>query len=931
MAEFVEKRIQETIPEVEEMERIGLLSKEEVKKLIEKRREHLYRLARRSRNKRDYISFAKYEQKLIELIKIRRKQMGIDEKARKIDLPISLRVMKHLRFLTRFWPSHLDTWALRISFASFIGWKEEISTAFLEQVRYHGNNESVWVMWAKWEVEDRGNFDRARTILLSKASLYHPKSLVISRELFRLELLYIESLKIKAKIDNIAGLEEITIKNRNKVLNCAVAKAVYKNIIATLPDPEVYVQLYQVASKFTFAHTLRDEIFRDLCTNFPDAYCVWKVKAQRLVTGIQQEDMEDIKQEVNSEPNVDDFEMKSESVPKSPVVLNPMQMLEGIISTFDKALSVSGPLFVNIYVRELLPLLCQCWSVESMAKMVLSKIHHICQNNISVLTPLNFYVWLQVSREQDAPGNQLCDILDTALEQHPDMPLLRLERVKLITKLSKSDGATLKEFQKLGAELDGKIGLAAWQEILKQVENKNVLLKVLKQAADHEDLTVSIGMKSQYMKHVFLNKGIKETRNIYKKYSCRPPLSTRFHAQMVELELTQSKVEVEEVRKIFKNATQQHGTKHPGLWLAYIQFEKQYGDPCKAGALFTRAETELEAAQAQLFRQLNLIIRDIQSKKSAASQYTEDDADGTMVIEVIDNEDLESEGLEWVGKGLVSLFAEEPILPYTANQARISFFSSLATMDKHIAKSIHKDSPKSEDGSEWEEVLKTLLNHHVPLSIHQLKNNQLKQAKKHQQQKFPIMKTKQGYKPSDCLDPETDQQPRMSKFGHESQVDEVAKALESSAVLKPEFMQKTMVEPAISKKKAKELRRSERAKTKGPGWFNMKAPELTEEVKRDLEVLQMRSVLDPRRHFKTSDMKVLPKYFQIGTVMDSPLDFYSSRVPKKKRKRTLAEEILHDEEALRYQKRKYTEIVATKEKMKMNKAARKYAKKGSKK
>lgn len=58
----------------------------------------------------------------------------------------------------------------------------QISTAFKEQVRYHGNDESVWLMWAKWEVEDRGNFDRARTILLSKASLYHPKSLVISRE-----------------------------------------------------------------------------------------------------------------------------------------------------------------------------------------------------------------------------------------------------------------------------------------------------------------------------------------------------------------------------------------------------------------------------------------------------------------------------------------------------------------------------------------------------------------------------------------------------------------------------------------------------------------------------------------------------------------------------------------------------------------------------
>ena len=46
-------------------------------------------------------------------------------------------------------------------------------------------------------------------------------------------------------------------------------------------------------------------------------------------------------------------------------------------------------------------------------------------------------------------------------------------------------------------------------------------------------------------------------------------------------------------------------------------------------------------------------------------------------------------------------------------------------------------------------------------------------------------------------------------------------------------------------------------------------------------------------------LQVLPKYFQLAEVVDSPIDFYSSRVPKKHRKRTMAEEIMHDEEALR--------------------------------
>lgn len=47
-------------------------------------------------------------------------------------------------------------------------------------------------------------------------------------------------------------------------------------------------------------------------------------------------------------------------------------------------------------------------------------------------------------------------------------------------------------------------------------------------------------------------------------------------------------------------------------------------------------------------------------------------------------------------------------------------------------------------------------------------------------------------------------------------------------------------------------------------------------------------------------LQVLPKHFHLGRIVDSPVDFYASRIPKKQRKRTLAEEILNSEESLRY-------------------------------
>ena len=50
----------------------------------------------------------------------------------------------------------------------------------------------------------------------------------------------------------------------------------------------------------------------------------------------------------------------------------------------------------------------------------------------------------------------------------------------------------------------------------------------------------------------------------------------------------------------------------------------------------------------------------------------------------------------------------------------------------------------------------------------------------------------------------------------------------------------------------------------GDQWFNLPATEVTEEIKNDLEVLQMRGALDPKRFYKKNSNKELPKYFQVG-------------------------------------------------------------------
>ncbi|EEQ85864.1 hypothetical protein RJZ56_007096 [Blastomyces dermatitidis] len=101
--------------------------------------------------------------------------------------------------------------------------------------------------------------------------------------------------------------------------------------------------------------------------------------------------------------------------------------------------------------------------------------------------------------------------------------------------------------------------------------------------------------------------------------------------------------------------------------------------------------------------------------------------------------------------------------------------------------------------------------------------------------------------------------------------------------------------------------------TAGSDWFNLPKTNLTPELKRDLQLLRMRPVLDPHRHYKKDNSKAkVPEYSQVGTIIEGPTEFFSARIPKKLRKRTFVEEAMATEKESGRFRRKYEEIQAAK-------------------
>ncbi|XP_025406572.1 deoxynucleotidyltransferase terminal-interacting protein 2-like isoform X2 [Sipha flava] len=122
-----------------------------------------------------------------------------------------------------------------------------------------------------------------------------------------------------------------------------------------------------------------------------------------------------------------------------------------------------------------------------------------------------------------------------------------------------------------------------------------------------------------------------------------------------------------------------------------------------------------------------------------------------------------------------------------------------------------------------------------------------------------------------------------------------ADALLSQCVLKPGFQKNYKV--PVNDKSSKIIKRDKKrqeAKTKGKNWFDLPATKLTDSVRHDLDLIRMRSALDTKRFYKKNETEAYPKYFQIGTVVDSPYEGKTGRLINKERKRTMVDELLAD-------------------------------------
>ncbi|XP_051681414.1 U3 small nucleolar RNA-associated protein 6 homolog isoform X2 [Oryctolagus cuniculus] len=281
MAEIIQERIEDRIPELEQLERVGLFSHAEIKAIIKKASDLEYKIQRRTLFKEDFINYVQYEINLLELIQRRRTRIKYSFKRDEIENSIVHRVQGVFRRASAKWKDDVQLWLSYVVFCKKWAAKEQLSKVFSAMLAIHSNKPALWIMAAKWEMEDRLSSESARQLFL-RALRFHPECPKLYQEYFRMELMHAEKLRKEKQELEKADMDDLrNLDYPQEILKGELARIIYKNSVSIIKGAEFHVSLLSIAQLFDFAKDLQKEIYDDLQTLHTDDPLTWDYVARR--------------------------------------------------------------------------------------------------------------------------------------------------------------------------------------------------------------------------------------------------------------------------------------------------------------------------------------------------------------------------------------------------------------------------------------------------------------------------------------------------------------------------------------------------------------------------------------------------------------------------------------------------------------------------
>lgn len=583
MAEIVQQRIEDRIPELEQLERVGLFTKKEVKSIVKRATALEYKLHRLIVNKEDFIAYIQYEINVLELVKKRRAHIHYQFKREEIEFPIIHRINSIFRRATNKWKDDVQLWLSHVAFCKKWATKGQISKVFSAMLAIHPDKPALWIMAAKNELEDRNSSESARHLFL-RALRFHPENKKVYQEYFRMELLHCEKLRKQKKELEMAEMDLGEYEFSAEILSGKLAEVVYRDATGKIKEAEFVISLLNTAAIFDFTKELQDSILQDLQTNYTEESLTWDFMAKReLEAPGAGEELQTAKGRAS------DINRREERC---------CQVYEEGVTSLN-----IEPMW-TCYVTFCLERLKRKTNVQELKENRQQRLLGVLQraHNFSLLKENYYKNWLQVLLSSgDAEG--AASVATAATERYRQSVSVWSLSLQTLMQLGSGDMARL--FQDALTHVNPKESLPLWQlQVQWSTANQSPeeTEAVFKRGLLSAVAAVAMEMKQCYLDWSYSSGGYKKSRKTFTSLQENRPLSKAFFTRMIEIEKEQETPKMNNLRDYYERALQEFGTTDDDLWLQYIQEElRPSGQPENCGKIHWRAMKFLEGESVERF------------------------------------------------------------------------------------------------------------------------------------------------------------------------------------------------------------------------------------------------------------------------------------------------------------------------------------------
>ncbi|XP_033702901.2 U3 small nucleolar RNA-associated protein 6 homolog isoform X2 [Tursiops truncatus] len=532
------------------------------------------------------LTMLKYEINLLELIQRRRVRIGYSFKKDEIENSIVHRVQGVFRRASAKWKDDVQLWLSYVVFCKKWATKVQLSKVFSAMLAIHSNKPALWIMAAKWEMEDRLSSESARQLFL-RALRFHPECPKLYQEYFRMELMHAEKLRKEKQEFEKAKMDVGNLEYAEEILMGELARIIYKNSVNIIKSAEFHVSLLSIAQLFDFAKDLQREIYDDLQALHTDDPLTWDYVARREL-------------EIESQPG------EEPPTTKQTKVAEVGRREERCCAVYEEA--------VKTLPTEAM---CKCYinfCMERFAKKTSSRhlrgkrlertmVAFRKAHDLKLLSEFQYKQWSELLLHHDFLTEAL-EVAGAGMELFRGSVMMWQVKLQVLIASKSPDVAML--FEEAFVHLKPQICLplwiswAEWSEGAKSQEDTEAIFKKAVLAITGGD---SVTLKDKYLDWAYRSGGYKKARAVFKSLQESRPFSVDFFRKMIQFEKEQESCKMANLREYYERALREFGSVDSDLWMDYIKEELNHplGRPEHCGQIYWRAMKMLQGESAELF------------------------------------------------------------------------------------------------------------------------------------------------------------------------------------------------------------------------------------------------------------------------------------------------------------------------------------------